>query len=203
MSRLPEIRDPGCVGRRVGRRRPLLSWVWVPAFVLSLWVLGASPAGASTDSAQALGLQMAREPVEAPDFTLPELTGKKVALAEYRGKLVFLNFFATWCAPCRQEMPAMERLYRSYRDKGLVLVAVNVRETAREIPAFIRELKLTFPVLLDGDGAVAYKYMVRGLPATYLIGRDGQMLWRAFGPRAWDGPEARTYFMHVLAEGKR
>jgi peroxiredoxin len=201
MTRIPAMREERCGGRGMGHRRPPLSWIWLGA--VALLALGASAADASSHSAQALGLQMAKEPVEAPDFTLRDLSGKKIALAEYRGKLVFLNFFATWCAPCRQEMPAMERLYRSYRDTGLVLVALNVRERAREVRPFIQELRLSFPVLLDQEGLAAYKYAVRGLPATYLIGRDGQMLWRAFGPREWDGPEARAYFTQVLADGKR
>jgi thiol-disulfide isomerase/thioredoxin len=183
----------------VGLRRSRRACRGLAALAVGLWALGALPVEAASHFANSLGLQMAKEPVEAPAFTLRDLAGKKVALEEYRGKLVFLNFFATWCAPCRQEMPAMERLYRSYRDKGLLLLALNVRETAREVRPFVQELALSFPVLLDADGLVAYKYTVRGLPATYLIGRDGQMLWRALGPREWDGPDARAYFTQVLA----
>lgn len=199
MTRPPATRDRRHARREAGPRRSPGSRRWLAALALGLWVLGALPVGAAGHFANALGLQMAKEPVEAPAFTLVDLAGKQVALGEYRGRLVFLNFFATWCVPCRQEMPAMERLYRSYREKGLMLLGLNVRETAREVRPFVQELALSFPVLLDADGLVAYTYTVRGLPATYLIGRDGQMLWRALGPREWDGPDARAYFAQALA----
>jgi peroxiredoxin len=171
--------------------------------VLGLWA-GAAPSQAATPHyADALGLQITKEQVEAPTFTLRNLAGKKVALGDFRGRLVLLNFFATWCVPCREEMPAMERLYRQYRDQGLVVLALSVRESAGEVGAFVQEFGLTYPVLLDGEASVAYRFGVRPIPATYLIGGDGTLRWRAFGPRPWDGTEARTYFAQALAEGKR
>jgi peroxiredoxin len=161
------------------------------------------PAGATAHSIKALGLQMPSEQVEAPDFSLPDLTGKKIRLKDFRGKVVFLNFFATWCVPCRLEMPAMEWLYRTYRDKGLAVVAVGIRESAKTVRAFTQEMKLSFPALLDMDGSVAYTYSVRPVPATYLIRRDGKILGRAFGAREWDSSEARQYFAQLLTDGKR
>jgi peroxiredoxin len=151
---------------------------------------------------KALGLQTPKEEVEAPDFSLPDLTGKKIRLKDFRGKVVFLNFFATWCVPCRQEMPAMDRLYRTYGDKGLVVLAVDIRESVKTVRAFTQESKLSFPALLDQKGSVAYTYSVRPVPATYLIGRDGKILGRAFGAREWDSSEARKRLASVLTDGK-
>ncbi len=97
----------------------------------------------------------------------------------------------------------MERLHRVHKDKGLVVLAVDIRESARTVRTFTQELKLSFPAVLDEDGSVSYMYGVRPVPATYLIGRDGKILWRAFGAREWDSREARKYFADVLADGKR
>lgn len=166
-------------------------------------LLPIKPAAATPQEYQALGLQPPKEEVEAPEFTLKDLNGKQVQLRDFRGKVVFLNFFATWCVPCRLEMPAMERLSRAFKDKGLVVLAVDIKESARAVRAFLKELKVTFPALLDGDGSVAFTYGIRPLPATYLIGRDGKILWRAFGAREWDNAASRQYFSRLLSEGKR
>jgi peroxiredoxin len=184
------------------RVRPSRAGV-VPTLVLGLAAAMAAPAGAVTHYAQRLGLQPPKEEVEAPDFTLKDLTGRKVRLTDFRGKVVFLNFFATWCVPCRAEMPAMERLHRNFRDKGLVVLAVDIQESARTVRPFMRDLKLSFPALLDEDGSVAYMYSVRPVPATYLISRDGRIVWRAFGSREWDNGDAREYFSQLLSDGKR
>ena len=93
----------------------------------------------------------------------------------------------------------MERLHRSFKDKGLVVLAVDIQERARIVRPFVRDLKLSFPALLDEDGSVAYMYAVRPVPATYLISRSGRILWRAFGPREWDTADSRRYFSQLLA----
>jgi len=129
---------------------------------------------------------------------LQDLNGRRIRLADYRGKVVFLNFFATWCVPCRLEMPSMERLSRTYRDKGLVVLAVDVQEGARTVRPFMQELRLSFPALLDEDGSVGYMYGIRPLPATFLVARDGKILWRAFGARDWHTQESREYFSRLL-----
>jgi len=181
--------DPGCLG---------ITAVTVVA------VLGLTrPAAATSHDFQVLGLQPPKEAVEAPDFTLKDLNGKQVRLRDFRGKVVFLNFFATWCVPCRLEMPAMERLSKAYKDKGLVVLAVDIKESAKIVRIFLQELKVSFPALLDVDGAVAFTYGIRPLPATYLIGRDGKILWRAFGAREWDNAASRQYFSRLLSDGKR
>ena len=174
------------------------------AAVALVAALGLSkPAAATSHDFQVLGLQPPKEEVEAPDFTLKDLNGKKVQLRDFRRKVIFLNFFATWCVPCRLEMPAMERLSKAYKDKGLVVLAVDIKESAKTVRTFLQELKVSFPALLDADGSVAFTYGIRPLPATYLIGRDGKILWRAFGAREWDNAASRQYFSRLLSEGKR
>jgi thiol-disulfide isomerase/thioredoxin len=90
-------------------------------------------------------LQQMKDSAPTPDFTLPDLAEKKVSLKDFRGKLVMLNFWATWCVPCREEMPTMERLYQEFKNKGFVIVAVNVKDKKTDALAFIKELKLTYP----------------------------------------------------------
>jgi peroxiredoxin len=164
-----------------------------------LWGATAS-ATAGSDLAEALGLQAPSEVVEAPRFSLSDLTGKKVQLKAFQGKLVLLNFFATWCGPCREEMPGMESLFRSYRDRGFVVLAINIQESAKAVRPFVDQLKVSFPVVLDTEGAVSREYGVRGLPATFLIGRDGNIRWRALGGRDWESAQSRKYFAQLVAE---
>jgi len=122
----------------------------------------------------------------APDFTLPTLSGTPIRLAELRGKAVLLNFWATWCAPCRTEMPSIEALYQRYKDRGLDVLAVNLdlRSTAG-VAAFLQEVGVTFRVGLDPSWSTARAYRVLGLPTTYLIDRAGQVIVREVGARDW------------------
>lgn len=170
------------------------------ALLLSLSFVAGAEAGAATDPMQALGLRAPTEVVAAPEFSLSDLGGKKVQLKTLRGKLVFLNFFATWCGPCREEMPGMERLFRTHQDKGFVVLAVNMEESAKTIRPFVQQLKLSFPIVLDTQGAVTRDYGVRALPVSFLIGRDGNIRWRAIGGRDWESAEARKLFAQLLAE---
>ena len=130
----------------------------------------------------------------APPFTLQSLDGKKVKLSDVRGQIVFLNFWASWCAPCRAEMPGMDKLYRDLKSKGFVILGVNIKESRKKAKKFAQDLKITFPLLLDSDGQVGLLYGAWGLPATYIIGRKGEVIARAFGPAAWDSKESYQYF---------
>jgi thiol-disulfide isomerase/thioredoxin len=155
--------------------------------------------GTVTELLEGLRVALPQEPVRAPDFRLEAVNGPPVHLTGLGGRLMFLNFWATWCKPCRREMPAMERLHRAYRDRGLAVVAVNFRESREEVKAFLEEMGLSFAAPLDLDGRVTRAYGVRALPATYLVDRDGKILWKAQGPREWDAPHGRAYFERVLA----
>ncbi len=134
----------------------------------------------------------------APDFTLASPDGKKLSLKNYRGKLVFLNFWATWCTFCREEMPAMENLYREFRSSGFVIVAVNVKDKRQDALAFVKELKLSYPIMLDPDGEIGLLYGAWGMPATYLIDEKGMVLARLWGPADWYSPSARGLIKALL-----
>ena len=132
----------------------------------------------------------------AEDFTVSLMRGESLRLSEQRGKPVLINFWATWCAPCREEMPAMERLYRRHHERGFVLLAVSVDTDAALVRPFLEQHKLTFPVTLDAKMSLANAYGVRALPSSFLIDRDGNLAALALGPRAWD-----TRVAHTLVEG--
>ena len=111
----------------------------------------------------------------APDFTLDTLDGTKVTLSKLRGKIVLINLWATWCPPCRAEMPALENAYKQYKDSGVVVLGLNVtnQDSEKDIPPFVDEFGLTFPILLDRDGSVSALYQLKGLPTTYFVNREG------------------------------
>lgn len=124
---------------------------------------------------------------EAPDFRLPDLNDKEVRLSDFRGKVVFLNFWATWCKPCREEMPSMEVLYKNFEKDGLVILAVSIDRvtTKKDIPPFVKGLNLTFPVLVDSWGQTDKKYKLMGVPETYVIDQQGILREKVIGPRDW------------------
>jgi peroxiredoxin len=148
------------------------------------------------EAARDLDLIRPPRPKQASDFTVALLGGETMKLKAQRGKPVLINFWATWCAPCREEMPAMERLYLKHRERGFVLLAVSVDSDASLVKPFLEKLKLTFPVTLDAKMDLANSYGVRALPASFLIDRNGYLAALALGPRAWDNRAA-----HALVEG--
>jgi len=111
----------------------------------------------------------------APDFTLDTLAGGQISLSELRGRPVMLNLWASWCLPCKVEMPAIERVYERHREDGLVVVGLNVtsQDSETQARAFVEEVGLTFPIALDRDGSVSKDYELMGLPSTYFIDREG------------------------------
>jgi peroxiredoxin len=133
----------------------------------------------------------------APDFSLPSLGGKKVTLSEFKGKAVFLNFWATWCPPCKDEMPSMEKIYREQKGK-LEILAVSIDKGSKEVAAFKKEYDLSFPILLDPDNLVAALYELAFVPTTYLIDRAGNVVFRETQYRDWTDPEARKLLDKVL-----
>jgi thiol-disulfide isomerase/thioredoxin len=141
----------------------------------------------------------------APDTRPPEFRGRTVeghpvSLAALSGRVVLLNFWATWCLECRPEMPVIERLHRDLGPQGLTVLAVNAREGTPAVRAYARELGLTFALVLDPKGDIGRKYGVIGIPTTFLIGRDGRAVAFAVGPRAWGSPPARALLQALLSE---
>jgi thiol-disulfide isomerase/thioredoxin len=128
---------------------------------------------------------------EAPGFTLTNMQGQNVSLADLKGKVVILNFWATWCPPCREEMPSMEMLYRKYKDQGLVILAVNVEKDGQKlVQSFLQRTPYTFPILLDGDAAVQNSYQVFRFPETLIIDRNGKVVERVVGAIDWTSDQA-------------
>jgi cytochrome c biogenesis protein CcmG/thiol:disulfide interchange protein DsbE len=135
-----------------------------------IWIqLGRAPA----DSASAPLSVSPRIGFLAPDFTLDRSDGETVTLSDLQGQAVILNFWATWCAPCRAEMPALERVYQARRDNGLVILGVNQMEPKERVERFLAEVEVTFPIALDLDAEVGRIYRVHAMPTTYFIDRQG------------------------------
>lgn len=135
----------------------------------------------------------------APELVLTDLAGNTHHMSEYRGKGVLLNFWATWCVPCRTEMPSMERVYRALSEKGLVVLGVSLDAGPRgPVDDFVKELALSFPILLDSPGKSTQTYRVFGLPTSFLIDRNGRLAGREVGARDWNGGEARKKLEALL-----
>jgi len=123
---------------------------------------------------------------QAPDFALPTLSGETVRLTDLRGKVVLLNFWATWCVPCRKEMPTIEALYQRYKDRGLEVLGMNLdKGSSPDVEAFVKEVGVTFHIVLDPAWATMRAYKVRGLPTTFLIDRAGDVRVQDIGERDW------------------
>jgi peroxiredoxin len=160
-------------------------------------LLGGRVADAREHLFEAMG--MAKVPAKAaPDFTLLNTDGQQIALQQYRGKVVFLNFWATWCIPCREEMPAIERLHQTYQAQELAIISIDLKESADQVKVFFQKHGLSFPALLDPNGSVFRDYLVAGMPTTYLIDRDGTMLARGVGGRDWTRAEALQLIQALL-----
>ena len=140
---------------------------------------------ATAATVAAMGMMPFEEKIPSEDFTLDLLSGGETALSDYRGKVVFLNFWATWCPPCREEMPSMQTLYDELADEGLEMLAVNVLEDAETARGFIEEEGFTYPVLLDTNGRVMIRYGVRAYPTTYIVDREGNVLGVRPGFHDW------------------
>jgi len=152
------------------------------------------------DSTNKLRLEFPKTPAAAPNFELKDPAGKPLSLKDFRGKVVFLNFWATWCPPCIEEMPAMEKLHQELEKDGLVMLAVNFQEGPERVKEFFTQHNLTFTPLLDRDGKVTEQYQAWGLPVSVVINKRGQIAARATGSKDWHSDEARQFFKKLLAE---
>jgi len=149
---------------------------------------------------QKLGLAPEADPHPAPRFLSTTPNGKKMGTDEIQGKLVLLNFWATWCPPCRLEMPSMEKLYQEFKGDGLEIVAVNFMENEKPIRSYLKESGITFPVLLDKKGEIAQRFGVHALPVTFLISRNGNLLAKSMGYKDWHAQKTRKFFKSFLKD---
>jgi thiol-disulfide isomerase/thioredoxin len=133
-----------------------------------------------------------------PPLELTDLQGKKHSLADYRGKVVLVNFWATWCEPCREEMPSMERLRVSLAGRPFAVLAVNLAEPESRITKFLDTVPVGFPVLLDRDTKTTRAWQAKVLPATYIVGRDGAIRYRHVGELDWSTPQVRKLILGLI-----
>jgi cytochrome c biogenesis protein CcmG, thiol:disulfide interchange protein DsbE len=176
-------------------------WRWLVGGALTL-VVSCAAAAERTPTAsllEVLSLRGYRPGTTPPAFTGRTLDGT-VSLTDIRGRVVLLNFWASWCAECRPEMPVLQRLHEELEPRGLAVVGVNAREEAATLRRYATELRLTFPLVLDRDGRINGQYGVVGIPTTFLIGRDGRAVAFGVGARDWGGTSARALLDALLAE---
>ena len=148
-----------------------------------------------TDRMQDLGFQLPSRAVQAVEFDLADLAGAVHSLQRYRGSVVFLNFWATWCGPCRTEMPDLQELHDDLGDNAnFTMLAINLQEDAAQVRRFAGELGLSFQILLDSSGETSAAYGARTLPMSYIIDKDGAILARIIGVRDWAEPEFAELF---------
>jgi len=139
----------------------------------------------------------------APNFCLEGLNGRKVELKDFKGKVIFINFWATWCSPCKEEMSSMEALYQQFKEKGFVFLTISVDYGGiKPVKEFIEKNRYTFPVLLDPKCETLNVFRVKGIPTTLIINRKGRMIGKAVGPRNWKNPEFTSLLNMLIEEQK-
>jgi thiol-disulfide isomerase/thioredoxin len=137
--------------------------------------------------------------LSAPNFTFPGLDGKMTSLADYKGKVVFLNIWATWCGPCREEMPSMEKLYKELKGGDFEILAISIDALGAKVVApFVKEYKLSFPVLLNPKGTIQILYGTTGVPESFIIDKEGVLVQKIIGPRDWASTEAIRFFQNLI-----
>lgn len=131
-------------------------------------------------------------------INLKDIKGKNISLSDFKGKIVFLNFWTTWCPTCRIEVPSMEKLHQKFKNKDFAMVTVNLRESASKVKAFFKKFKLTFTALLDSTGLVAASFGIRSIPTTYILDKTGRIIGKVNGPREWDSKAAIALFENLM-----
>jgi thiol-disulfide isomerase/thioredoxin len=131
------------------------------------------------------------------EIRLSDPTGRPISLGEFRGKIVFINFWTTWCLACVIEMPSMQKLHQKFKDKDFVMVAINLQESASRVEQFYKEHKLTFTTLLDTTGDVGAGLGIRSIPTTFILDKNGRIIGKALGPREWEGKKSIALFEYL------
>jgi peroxiredoxin len=172
---------------------------FLACIVLSFLCL-AGNAGASGLSSK-LDIKPIKGNKALPNLTLEDLKGKKVDLRSFKGKVIFLNFWATWCGPCKEEMPTMETLYQQFKDRNFIFLTISVDyEGSKPVREFIEKNQYTFPVLVDPKSETLDIFELTGIPTTFVIDKQGRMLGKAIGPRNWNSSEIVSYLTQLISQ---
>ncbi len=160
----------------------------------------ADPPGTLSELLKKSGFAVPEKPFAAEDFTLGALDGSQSSLSSFKGKVVFLSFWATWCGPCKQELPSIQALYTRLSGRGLVVVAVDLGEEKAKVAQFVKANHLTFPVLLDGNVTVGREYGANSIPTNYLVDRSGRIIARivGFDGTDWTSSQRMELFDKIL-----
>lgn len=172
-----------------------LLWLAPVLFLLVMVVYGVltRPPVVPDDATPRVGQPM-------PDFTLPDLQGNMVQLSALRGKVVFINIWTTWCPPCVEEMPTMQRLYNRLPARGLEILTISIDALGVQVVGpFMRQHRLTFPALLDPTGRIERLYRTSGVPESFIVDKQGRLVEKVVGPRDWSHPQVIVMFERLLA----
>jgi len=182
----------------------LVSMLLISSGVVAVVVFGNDPLAKTDSDSNKLDRLMADIGISAHPFStdprmvkLQNTAGRNVRLDDFQGKIVFLNFWTTWCPTCRTEMPSMERLHRKLLGKDFAMVTVNIKETASQVENFFEEYKLTFTALMDTTGEVSAEFGIRAIPTTFILDKSGQIIGRITGPREWDSRKSVALFENL------
>ena len=181
--------------------------ILLPALLLSLVLIGLyislvlfKEAPTNRQNEATAPLTRLEHEITAPDFKLADLDGETHSLASYQGKPLIINFWATWCPPCRAELPSMNRAWQKIKDEGINMVAVNVGESEDTVFAFMGQYPIDFTVLLDETGEIINQWPIKGLPTTFVLNKEGKLVYRAIGGRAWDSDELLNMVRQLKSE---
>jgi len=168
--------------------------------VIFVLLIASALAFGEEDYYKTLGIQKPSKEIEAVDFSTTSVNGQEANLKDFKGKVIFLNFWATWCGPCKMEVKDIDSMYNKLKNKNFVVLAVDVQEDAKKVKSFMKENNLSFPVYLDKNGKISYKYGVRGIPTTYIIGPDWKIVGRTVGPRPWSGKDSIKFMKDLMSK---
>jgi len=136
---------------------------------------------------------------KAPNFTATDINGNKISLSDYKGKVVLVNFWATWCSPCKEEIPQLNKLYKIMQNRDFVILAIaEDNKSSNELKAFIKKYEMPFTVLTDPGRVIAGYYRLSGVPETFLIDKNGKLIYKFIGPKDWTGEELSEIFEKLI-----
>jgi len=183
----------------------LISITFIFFAFIAMQVFGADPVADATSDSRKLerlfedmGVDKLPQDTDPVEIRLQDINGNLVSLSDLRGRIVFLNFWTTWCPTCLIEMPSMEKLHQKFKGKDFAMVTVNIQESDSQIKKFFNKFNLTFTALLDTTGEVAIGFSIRAIPTTFILDKSGRTIGTIMGPREWDSNKAVALFEHLI-----